>query len=272
MDGLLVIDKPVGPTSHDVVARVRRILGERRIGHTGTLDPGASGVLPLVVGRATRLARFLSAAEKSYDAVIRLGIATDTGDSAGTPVGSAFAGSLPGREVIARALDPFRGTFLQRPPVYSAKKIGGQRSHRLALEHTELNGRRGVLMERIETEWHRPLPELLTGVEDVEGDGDALLEDARRLAEAIEALGPVNPMALEEHAEELTRLSSHIEQFKTLLSGKEPAGRQLDFLVQEMHREVNTTGSKSQHREIAARVVAMKAELERVREQVQHVE
>ena len=134
MDGLLVIDKPVGPTSHDVVARVRRILGEQRVGHTGTLDPGASGVLPLVVGRATRLARFLSAAGKSYDAAIQLGVATDTGDSTGTPVGRAFHGPFPGRESIDRALDAFRGTFLQQPPAYSAKKIGGKRSHRLARE------------------------------------------------------------------------------------------------------------------------------------------
>ncbi len=132
MDGLLVIDKPVGPTSHDVVARVRKILGEQRVGHTGTLDPGASGVLPLVVGRATRLARFLSAAGKSYDAAIQLGVATDTGDSAGTPVGRAFKGPFPERESIDRALDAFRGTFLQQPPAYSAKKIGGKRSHRLA--------------------------------------------------------------------------------------------------------------------------------------------
>jgi tRNA pseudouridine55 synthase len=132
MDGLLVIDKPVGPTSHDVVTRVRRILGERRVGHTGTLDPGASGVLPLVVGRATRLARFLSAAGKSYDAAIQLGVATDTGDSAGSPVGRVFQGPFPGRESIDRALDAFRGTFLQQPPAYSAKRIGGKRSHRLA--------------------------------------------------------------------------------------------------------------------------------------------
>ena len=81
MDGLLIVDKPSGPTSHDVVARVRRVLGERRIGHTGTLDPMASGVLPLVLGRATRLARFLSASDKSYDAVVRLGMATDTHDA-----------------------------------------------------------------------------------------------------------------------------------------------------------------------------------------------
>src|SRR6266702_4810998 len=113
MDGLLVVDKPAGPTSHDVVARVRRALGERRIGHTGTLDPAATGVLPLVLGRATRLARFLSAGDKSYDAVFRLGIATDTNDAEGTPAGPAYRGPLPSRDLIDRALDAFRGTFLQ---------------------------------------------------------------------------------------------------------------------------------------------------------------
>ena len=92
MDGLLVIDKPVGPTSHDVVARLRGVLGERRIGHTGTLDPIASGVLPLVVGRATRLARFLSASDKTYEAAIRFGVATDTYDAEGTPLGARHEG------------------------------------------------------------------------------------------------------------------------------------------------------------------------------------
>jgi tRNA pseudouridine55 synthase len=132
MDGLLIIDKPVGPTSHEVVARVRRALGEPRIGHTGTLDPAASGVLPLVLGRATRLARFLSADSKSYDAAIRLGVATDTHDAEGTAVGRPYEGPLPSREAIERALDGFRGTFLQRPPAYSAKKIDGRRSYRIA--------------------------------------------------------------------------------------------------------------------------------------------
>src|SRR5262245_39632356 len=95
MDGLLVIDKPAGPTSHDVVARVRRLLGERRIGHTGTLDPMAEGVLPLVLGRATRLARFLSGADKSYEATVRLGVATDTFDAQGTVSGEPYAGPWP---------------------------------------------------------------------------------------------------------------------------------------------------------------------------------
>src|SRR5437762_10622266 len=132
MDGLLVIDKPAGPTSHDVVVRIRRVLGERRVGHTGTLDPAATGVLPLVLGRATRLARFLSAGEKSYEAVVRLGIATDTQDAEGVATGAAHAGPFPARQAIDSALDAFRGTFLQQPPAYSAKKIDGRRSYRLA--------------------------------------------------------------------------------------------------------------------------------------------
>jgi tRNA pseudouridine55 synthase len=132
MDGLIVIDKPAGPTSHDVVARMRRALGERRIGHTGTLDPAATGVLALVLGRATRLAQFLSAGSKSYDAIVRFGFATDTGDAQGQPIGAVSAGPPPSRQAIEAALDAFRGTFLQQPPAFSAKRIGGARSHRLA--------------------------------------------------------------------------------------------------------------------------------------------
>src|SRR6266567_2951287 len=90
VDGLLIIDKPAGLTSHDVVARVRRILGEKRVGHTGTLDPFATGVLVVLVGRATRLAQFLSGAEKEYEAIIRLGYATDTGDITGARQTPAF--------------------------------------------------------------------------------------------------------------------------------------------------------------------------------------
>jgi tRNA pseudouridine55 synthase len=132
MDGVLVVDKPVGLTSHDVVARVRRAVGERRVGHTGTLDPGASGVLPLVIGRATRLARFISAGEKTYEAVIRLGVATDTGDSDGIPLGPDDPAAMPSAMAVDSALNAFRGTFTQQPPAFSAKKIDGRRSHRLA--------------------------------------------------------------------------------------------------------------------------------------------
>ncbi len=130
MDGLLVIDKPTGITSHDAVIRVRRALGESRIGHTGTLDPGASGVLPLVLGRATRLARFLSSADKVYEAVVRFGLETDTYDAGGRIVGFTPGSLAPSLDKIERALDQFRGTFLQHPPVFSAKKIGGEPSYK----------------------------------------------------------------------------------------------------------------------------------------------
>ena len=132
MDGLLIVNKPAGPTSHDVVARVRQVLGERRVGHTGTLDPAAGGVLPLVVGRATRLAQFLSGADKTYEATIALGVSTDTYDALGQPVGRPYSGPFPPREAIDRALGRFRGTFLQQPPAFSAKKIDGTRSYKRA--------------------------------------------------------------------------------------------------------------------------------------------
>jgi tRNA pseudouridine55 synthase len=131
-DGLLIVDKPAGPTSHDVVARMRRALREPRIGHTGTLAPMATGVLLLVVGKATRLAKFLSASDKSYDAVVRFGFATDTADAQGRPLGPAGDGAMPAREAIDAALDAFRGTFMQQPPAFSAKKIEGRRSYQLA--------------------------------------------------------------------------------------------------------------------------------------------
>jgi tRNA pseudouridine55 synthase len=111
---------------------MRRALGERRVGHTGTLDPGATGVLPLVVGRATRLARFLSARNKTYEAAVRLGVATDTYDAEGEPDRAPHQGPLPSRDEIAGALGAFRGVFAQRPPAFSARRIGGRRSYDIA--------------------------------------------------------------------------------------------------------------------------------------------
>jgi tRNA pseudouridine55 synthase len=133
LDGVLVIDKPQGPTSHDVVAAVRRALGVSRVGHAGTLDPMATGVLPLLLGRATRLAQFLSAARKTYVAAVRFGWATDTDDASGTPLGSApAAGVPPDPERLRAAINGFTGDLLQRPPAFSAKKVGGRRSYDLA--------------------------------------------------------------------------------------------------------------------------------------------
>jgi tRNA pseudouridine55 synthase len=134
MDGLLVMDKPSDLTSHDVVARVRHILHERRIGHTGTLDPFATGVLVLLLGRATRLAQFLSGEDKEYDAIIRLGYATDTGDRTGIPIDgpkSAKLGNWNEQEIEA-ALGGLRGWIDQVPPMYSAKKREGRKLYELA--------------------------------------------------------------------------------------------------------------------------------------------
>lgn len=130
MDGVVVVDKPRGLTSHDVVAAARRALGEKRIGHTGTLDPIATGVLPLACGRATRLVRFLTASDKEYDAEIRLGVATDTYDVTGREV--TRSDRVPARQEVAAALDTLTGEYLQAPPPYSAKKIAGRRAYELA--------------------------------------------------------------------------------------------------------------------------------------------
>lgn len=165
MHGVLVIDKPPGLTSHDVVARVRRSTGLRRIGHTGTLDPIATGVLPLVLGQATRLAALLSATTKTYEAVFRLGVVTDTYDLTGNVLGLPHPRSGRGQgegepaskaglqgddqvppddsptahlelridtQAIEAARSAFLGTFWQRPPPFSAKKIGGVRAYTLA--------------------------------------------------------------------------------------------------------------------------------------------
>ena len=141
MDGVLVIDKSSGMTSHDVVARARHILHERRIGHTGTLDPFATGVLVTMLGKATRLSQFLTGVDKEYEAIIRLGYSTDTGDRTGKPL------SGPPTEVrnwtepeIESALQSLRGDIDQIPPMYSAKKVEGKKLYELA--------RRGESIER----------------------------------------------------------------------------------------------------------------------------
>jgi len=131
VDGAIIVDKPQAMTSHDVVNRLRRLSGTRRIGHLGTLDPMATGVLPLLIGRATRLAQFFSPAEKKYTARIRFGWATDTYDREGTPVSQPVEPKFS-REELETALNQFRGTFLQTPPPFSAKKIAGTPAYKLA--------------------------------------------------------------------------------------------------------------------------------------------
>lgn len=146
-DGILIIDKPVDWTSHDVVGRTRRILQTKRVGHTGTLDPFASGVLVILVGKATRLAQFLDKDAKHYEAIVRLGFATETGDRTGSEKSEVRS---PKSEVknlksvsigeIESVLKDFRGEILQIPPMYSAKKIDGVKLYELA--------RKGIEIER----------------------------------------------------------------------------------------------------------------------------
>ena len=132
LNGLLVIDKPVNWTSHDVVARLRRLTGERRIGHAGTLDPFATGVLPTAVGRATRLLQYIQAQDKRYLATIALGIETDSGDLTGQPLDPPFAGAWPTRAEVEATLSQFIGDIEQVPPVFSAIKVGGERLYHKA--------------------------------------------------------------------------------------------------------------------------------------------
>ena len=131
LDGVIVVDKPEGLTSHDVVNRVRKIVNIRKVGHLGTLDPMATGVLPLVIDRATRLAQFFSAGEKKYDAVIRFGWATDTYDREGTPTSPVIEPKFA-RQELDDALEAFRGSYLQTPPQFSAKKVAGTPAYKLA--------------------------------------------------------------------------------------------------------------------------------------------
>ena len=137
MDGVLIINKPAGFTSHDVVARVRRITGEKSVGHLGTLDPLATGVLPLVLGSFTRLAQFYNDADKRYEGVIRFGWATDTYDAEGVPAGPAQQVSLT-LEQVRSAAARFTGRQQQFPPPFSAKKISGVPAYRLARKGQEV--------------------------------------------------------------------------------------------------------------------------------------
>lgn len=171
MDGVLIIDKPAKLTSHDLVACVRRILQERRVGHTGTLDPFATGVLVVLVGRATRLAQFLSGAEKEYQAVIRLGYATDTGDVTGKRTSDDSKITVPqpactwSDSEIEAAFQSLRGEIDQVPPMYSAKKRGGRKLYELARRGEEIE-RKPVRVSVSSFEALRQGNQLLTQNED----------------------------------------------------------------------------------------------------------
>jgi tRNA pseudouridine55 synthase len=163
MDGSFIIDKPGGMTSHDVVARVRRAVGMRRVGHAGTLDPFATGVLVVCVGSATRLVQFLVGLDKEYLATVRLGFATDTQDLTGKRITPFKSSELLTDDVLLEGLKEFMGPQTQVPPMYSAKKIAGERLHRAA--------RRGEVLDR------QPLPVTVHALDLVKPDGEGLVSN-----------------------------------------------------------------------------------------------
>lgn len=195
MDGVIVVDKPAGWTSHDAVNKMRRLAGTRRVGHLGTLDPMATGVLPLIIGRATRLAQFYLHGGKVYDAVIRFGHSTDTYDRDGAPTSEHRDYTLD-RDAIEAMLAPFRGTFLQTPPPISAKKIAGKPAYELArknlpveLEPVEVTVHRLEVLEcaadRLRVEVHCTAGTYLRGIAHDLGRAagcGAYLEELRRTA------------------------------------------------------------------------------------------
>jgi tRNA pseudouridine55 synthase len=139
-EGLLLMDKPEGPTSHDIVARVRRATGQRRIGHAGTLDPLASGLLPLVLGRPTRLVRFMPHSPKSYQGVIQIGCKSDTDDITGKIL-ERHEGPLPTAAHVLEAAHGLEGISAQIPPAFSARKIGGRRMYELARQGVQVEAK-----------------------------------------------------------------------------------------------------------------------------------
>jgi tRNA pseudouridine55 synthase len=165
VDGVLIVNKPAGLTSHDVVARVRRIAQEQSLGHLGTLDPMATGVLPLVLGRFTRLAQFYNSADKRYQGVIRFGFATDTYDCEGQPAGAEQEVHLSLEEIRA-ASSKLVGQMAQSPPPFSAKKIAGVPAYKLARKGKEVSLEpRPVEIKEFEiTAWEAPLAQFTVWV------------------------------------------------------------------------------------------------------------
>jgi tRNA pseudouridine55 synthase len=189
------VDKPEGPTSHDVVARARRLFRTRAVGHTGTLDPFATGLLILVFGGATRLARWAERHPKSYRAVIRLGQRTDTDDRTGVTIAERIPAEWPSRTAVEDALATLRGPQLQRPPAYSARKVDGERSHRLARRGERPEpGATPVLVLSLELLEYQPP---LVTVDAVVSAGTYIRSLARDLGELLQVGG---------HAEALRRI------------------------------------------------------------------
>ena len=185
MLGVVNLDKPVGPTSHDMVGLLRRLTGTRRIGHAGTLDPLASGVLPVLVGAATRFSEELTGGRKRYEAVVRLGARSATDDAEGPVVATGVP--LPAVEDVREALSAFVGTFEQRPPAFSARKAGGLTAHRAARAGKPIElPPRAVTVDAIELLGTEALDGMLDVSLDVRcGPGTYIRSIARDLGQAL---------------------------------------------------------------------------------------
>lgn len=188
---LFLVDKPTGPTSHDVVQKLRRWTGVRRVGHGGTLDPMATGLLPVFVGRATRLIEFLGEHPKRYTATIRLGLRTDTDDAEGEVVSEAPVPELTTAD-LERALEPFRGDVEQVPPAFSAVKVGGVTAHRAARRGAPVEiAPRSVTVHDLSIEsWDSPLLQVAMTV----STGTYVRAIARDLGESLGCGGHVVEM------------------------------------------------------------------------------
>lgn len=213
MDGILIIDKPAGITSHDVVSRVRRILKTKRVGHTGTLDPFATGVMVILVGQATRLAQFLDKGVKEYEATMKFGFETDTGDR----TGERRDAETPGRsdtvstQEVEDALSGFRGEIEQMPPMYSAKKIDGKKLY----EHA----RKGETIER------KPIKVSIHDLELLESPDPESPSDTVRIRVACSAGTYIRTLA-----EDIGRklgVGAHLTELRRTRAGKFAIGQSL---------------------------------------------
>jgi len=224
LDGVIIVDKPEGWTSHDVVNKLRRIAGTKKIGHLGTLDPMATGVLPLVVGRATRLAQFYTRSDKIYEGVVRFGWATVTYDRDGEAAGPKTE-AAPDAATLEPLLERFRGEFLQTPPPVSAKKVEGRRAYELVRKAV------AVELEPVRVQMYELL---LLGIDGTDARMRAHCSGGTYMRSLAHDLGRL--MGCGAHLHELRRLASgefEIDQARTIpqLESLAAEERLMDALV-----------------------------------------
>ncbi len=223
MDGILVVDKPSGPTSFDVVRRLRALGSGRKAGHLGTLDPLATGVLPVCLGDATKIAPFVAEGEKEYEGTVRLGVETDSYDAEGKTVATCDAGGLD-RERVLAAVRSFEGEYWQTPPMFSAVKVGGKRLYELARRGEEIERKpRKVRIDRAELLSFEPGPIATAVIRLRCSKGTYIRSIAHELGEALEVGGHLS--ALRRLASEPFRIERAVPLDRLLAWAKEDPTR-----------------------------------------------